>query len=234
MEAEVEAEVPETEVMLPPQESSFAITFSFGDNNAWFTFESTVVSEDETEISLDMSSLDDIWADLTKEINSIDDWSSLDSNDWDSLIQMQYLQDEEIDELFRPGQTGRKQGKGKNGRGGKRGGRRGNRNGPGKQERPNRGTKEHNRRHKKPYTAPEDDLLNFDATFQWIMDNEDAIMRDFDSIDGVEELRSEMMSEAIGEAEESTRDGSESDSDSDSFSDSNSESDSDSFDEFVA
>jgi len=37
---------------------------------------------------------------MTKNLNSMDDWSQLNNNDWDNLIQMQYLEDEEINEIL--------------------------------------------------------------------------------------------------------------------------------------
>lgn len=77
-----------------------SITFSFGDNQDWFVFEQTFNSspDDEFVISFDFN---DAWTQMTKDLNSADDWAKLHDDEWDKLINIQYLQDEEIDSIFK-------------------------------------------------------------------------------------------------------------------------------------
>jgi len=67
-------------------ESGFSISFSFGDNNDWFSFEQTLISDDTLIIDFDFD-FNNVWAEITKGLNGKEDWDRLNSNDWDNLIQ---------------------------------------------------------------------------------------------------------------------------------------------------
>lgn len=82
------------------QASAITITFSFGDNQDWFIFEQTTqMPEEEFTVTYDFN-IDNIWAEMTKDLNNSDDWDLLNDDDWNSPIEFQYLQDTEIDSII--------------------------------------------------------------------------------------------------------------------------------------
>ena len=42
---------------------------------------------------------DNIWAEMTKDMNQWDDWARLNDDDWNNLIEFQYLEDTDIDSI---------------------------------------------------------------------------------------------------------------------------------------
>ena len=81
---------------------SISITFSFGETNEdWFVFEQTVAApEDEQAVFVSYEfNMNDIWGELTKDIKDKDDWANLHDDQWDQLINIQYMEDEEIDSI---------------------------------------------------------------------------------------------------------------------------------------
>lgn len=44
--------------------------------------------------------MEDPWTELTKNLNTKEDWANLESNQWDELINMQQLQENQIDSMF--------------------------------------------------------------------------------------------------------------------------------------
>ena len=94
--------VPETPIETPVYEQGTAITitFSFGDNQDWFIFEQTTseMPTEEINVAYDFD-FDNIWAEMTKDMNQWDDWSRLNDDDWNNLIEFQYLEDTDIDSI---------------------------------------------------------------------------------------------------------------------------------------
>ena len=85
----------------PLQGTAITITFSFGDNQDWFVFEQTnqVMPEDAFNFGYTFD-FDNVWAEMTKDLKHQDDWALLNDDDWNSLIDFQYLEDTEIDSII--------------------------------------------------------------------------------------------------------------------------------------
>lgn len=82
------------------QETAITITFSFGDNQEWFIFEQTNEdANEEINVAYDFD-FDNVWAEMTKNIQHFDDWARLNDDDWNSLVEFQYLEDTEIDGII--------------------------------------------------------------------------------------------------------------------------------------
>merc|ERR1719181_1141693 len=69
-----------------------------GDNNDWFVFEQTIMPVEQEIVYIEFDT-ENLWKEMTKEINHQDEWDMLTDEDWDALIQMQRLQDSEIDAI---------------------------------------------------------------------------------------------------------------------------------------
>ena len=82
-----------------PFSSGISISFSFGDNGDWFTFEQVIFPEEGQEETIEIN-FDNVWAEMTQGLKELDDWSRLNSEQWDSLIDFQFLDDQEIDAIL--------------------------------------------------------------------------------------------------------------------------------------
>ena len=61
------------------------ITFTFGDNNDWFVFEQTIMPVEQEIVYIEFDT-ENLWKEMTKEINHQDEWGMLTDEDWDALI----------------------------------------------------------------------------------------------------------------------------------------------------
>lgn len=92
VEEPVEEVVKEIETPAAPEDTVIQISFTFGDNGDWFTFEQTIVQEQNVEITYDFD-FDNIWAEMTKGIKELDDWSKLNDDEWAKLVNPQKVDD---------------------------------------------------------------------------------------------------------------------------------------------
>lgn len=53
---------------------------------------------EEINVAYDFN-FDNIWAEMTKDMNQWDDWARLNDDDWNNLIEFQYLEDTDIDSI---------------------------------------------------------------------------------------------------------------------------------------
>ena len=87
MTEEVQVEEPVT----AQQTTSVSISFTFSDNNDWFIFEQTNFQQDGDALAFDFG-LDNAWFQMTQDLNSFDDWGNLSEEEWNNLIDYQYLE----------------------------------------------------------------------------------------------------------------------------------------------
>lgn len=69
----------------------FTITFSFGEGNDWFVFEQTTIGENGEEDAFTTLDFDNLWAEMTNNLNDFDDWARLNDDEWNKLVDLPYL-----------------------------------------------------------------------------------------------------------------------------------------------